>query len=90
MEVECSSEAQPLREDLLSSSSGRDFCGSWVLRRAWRVMKGPGSAGAAATVIGAGINLHARRVQLQTVTLLNDRLRDQYNPARAAEHFQNP
>ena len=44
----------------------------------------------AATVIGAGISFQARRVQLQTVNLLNDRLRDQYNPARYGEHFQNP
>jgi len=45
---------------------------------------------AAATFIGAGINFQARRVQLQTVDLLNERLRDQYNPARYGEHFQNP
>ena len=44
----------------------------------------------AVTTIGAGMGYHARQVQQQTTRLLNERLRDQDNPARAAEHFQNP
>lgn len=43
-----------------------------------------------AMAIGFGIGFHARRVQFQTVQILNERLHGQYNTTRYGEHFQNP